>query len=584
MVKKTKIIIALFAVICILGVLAVWRIISKPDFDMEKVRLIMDSPEAVTAGNDFTIRLLYENNNKLSLNNAVLVFDKPAEFTFGKGGVGEYIKSKEITIGNINSGGVGELKLKGMLIAPMDSDINFKFHLKFNPGNVNAAVEKTVETGIKISNVPISISLEVPASPISGYPAEYKVSFTNETSSDAEKVAIFADYPGSFTFISADIQPILGNNKVWNIETLKGKEKKSLTIKGVINGNKDEAVNMKMSIGLMSSKGFVKYAEASGASILILPPINLTEIVNEGVFYNANPGEELNVVIKYKNNSADTFESLRIASNLAGEVLDYGTLIVENGNYDEIPDPAAAKEATINWSDRTSPSLSLLGTAEEKEVRFKIRVKDKLPVKDASSINFVIKNFVKVYAKSGANSAEKIITDNEFITKLSTKLILNAKAYYNDDGRIVNTGPVPPRVGEETNFTVHWQMLNMSNDARDVVVKASLPPGFIWSAKTIPKDAPIKLDWEGQNGFLLWRVGDLPANAGIFSPVQEIIFQLGVRPEIRDIGDYKTIIGKTEITGIDNFTGVPLKTERGEITTRLFDDISIGPEEGKVAP
>ncbi len=585
MTKKIKIMAAGLIVFFAFASLAAWLLFGKSDFEIDKVKVILISPETAVAGDDFVVRILYENNNEIPLKNAVLVFDKPNEFVFGKGGVGEYVKSKETNIGAINSGGVGELKLKGNLIAPMNTAVNFKFHLKFIPGNVNASLEKIAETDIKISTVPITISLNFSPAPINGYPAEYKVSFANETAVDFQKVAIFADYPSSFTFITADPSPILGNNKIWNVETLKGKERRDLVVKGVISGDKDEVINVKFSIGIMSEKGFTKYAEATGTSKLILPPINLVQTVNGGAFYNANPGEELDIVIKYKNNSADKFESLRIVSNLTGEVLDFGSLIVENGIYDEIPDIASAKEAVIGWNDRSLPALSALGTAEEREVRFKIKVKDRPPVKNTvSSMNFFIKNFVKVYAKVVGKSEENLITDNEFTTKLSSKLILNAKAYYNDDGRIMNSGPIPPRVEKQTNFTVHWQVLNMANDARDVIVRAVLPQGAIWTEKTIPKDAPVKIDFNGSRTEVTWRVGDLPANAGVFSPVREIIFQLGVIPEAKDVGDYKTIVGKMEITGMDNFTGVPLKTTRDEITTRLFDDISIGPEEGKVVP
>lgn len=582
--KKLLILVILAVVVLGGGGFIMLNLFNRPDFDLEKIRLVIEAPTSVASSEDFVVRVLYANDNKVSLSNTSLVFDKPDSFDFAKGGLGEYMKSSSVSLGSLEPGETGEVKVRGALIAALDSQNNFKFHLKFSPGGLNTELEKVQEAIITISSVPIETSIEAPATAVNGYPMEYRVSIINKTSTDFKKVGVFALYPKNFNFISADPVPVLGDNGTWSIETLKGSEKKILSIKGVLMGEKDEIKDITVSVGLMTVKGSVKYSEGKSSSRLILPPIDLLAVVNGSTFYNANPGEELEVVFRYKNNSATDFSDLRIENKIAADVLDFATMSVENGIYDEIPNPASATRASMSWDSNTLSSLASLTVGEEKEVRYRIKVKDTLPIKDSNSKNFEIKNSVKVFAKSADEKESREITSNEFETKLSSHLILNVKAYYNDDGRIINDGPIPPKVGKETEFTIHWQALNLSNDVRDVDVKMMLPKGVAFTRKIIPVDANIKADWNGSNMQVVWHVGDLLANTGIISPVPEVIFQVSAVPDNSDIGNYMMLTGKTEITGTDNFTGVPLSTIHEEITTRLFSDFSIGPEEGKVVP
>ncbi|MFH1222839.1 MAG: hypothetical protein V1647_00675, partial [Pseudomonadota bacterium] len=50
--------------------------------------------------------------------------------------------------------------------------------------------------------------------------------------------------------------------------------------------------------------------------------------------------------------------------------------------------------------------------------------------------------------------------EQEFVTKVSSKMELVQKGYYQDEV-FGNSGPVPPRVGEPTTYTIMWYVKNM---------------------------------------------------------------------------------------------------------------------------
>ena len=58
----------------------------------------------------------------------------------------------------------------------------------------------------------------------------------------------------------------------------------------------------------------------------------------------------------------------------------------------------------------------------------------------------------------------RIISDVGFVTK----------AFYYS-GPFANTGPVPPKVGQTTSYTIQWSLSNTANNISKGVVRSSLP-------------------------------------------------------------------------------------------------------------
>ncbi len=81
---------------------------------------------------------------------------------------------------------------------------------------------------------------------------------------------------------------------------------------------------------------------------------------------------------------------------------------------------------------------------------------------------------------------------------------------------------------------------------------------------------------------VIWEIPKLDANTGITSPVQEVVFQIRIKPIDFDIGKVLQIMGNVTAIGYDEFVRKEIEAFSSELTTNLPDDYSIGIKEGIV--
>jgi len=144
-----------------------------------------------------------------------------------------------------------------------------------------------------------------------------------------------------------------------------------------------------------------------------------------------------------------------------------------------------------------------------------------------------------------------------------------------------NSGPIPPKVGETTSYTIYWQVTNASNDAEDIRVEAVLPAHVTWLNKYKPASANLKYDT--LNRKITWEIGRLPAGTGVITPVNYIAFQIGLTPSAPQINQVVELIKSSVIKGKDSFTNTNLESSDASINSDLPDDPTMGWEKGRVA-
>ena len=178
-----------------------------------------------------------------------------------------------------------------------------------------------------------------------------------------------------------------------------------------------------------------------------------------------------------------------------------------------------------------------------------------------------------------ALSGIQLAGQNQFTVKVNSKLALNMKGYYNDR-LLPNSGPLPPRVGQKTTYTIYWQILNSSNDLSNVKVEAYLPSYVRWEGNIFPKDENIKYD--ASSGKVIWQIGKLASGAGFLSPVRQAAFQVGFTPSLGQVGNLAVIMQAPKAAGDDNFTGAQLTVSDSELKSDMPDDPAVEEAKGRV--
>jgi hypothetical protein len=544
-------------------------------FDIEDVVLEIETSKEIISGEEIIYSIYCSNNSKVDLKNTEITFHYPEGFISEKS---EPSLSKET---NFKIWRVGEIKPKekkvfeisGKLIGEKGSVKYGRVKMRFNPSNFSSTFEKTAETAATITEIPLILNLISPKSVPDNGMVDYVLEYSAKNNLCSENLKITFEYPEGFTPINFNPQPTESNN-IWNIEEI-SEETNKIEISGTLSGKENEIKILKALIEAVSEEETIKYAEESSETKISQLPLSIWQAVNGKVNYNAECSEDLEFIINYKNNSDIGLRKAIITSEIFSEVVDMTTLKVYNGAYDD-------DKKQIIWTAAGVPELGVLEPGETGSVSFKIKVKNRLPIDDFSDKNFTIKNISKIDSPDipTPTGANKIIASNQILVKINSRLVLSVKGYYNDDGRIKNSGPIPPKVGETTSYTIHWQILNLANDVQNVEIKSVLPNWVAWTGEII--DQNKKLQYDERTGSVVWQAGNIPANTGIVSPIKEVVFQVNIKPIITQKDTLVRLLEETTITGKDNFTEENLETKISPLSTDLPDDPSVSEKEGKV--
>lgn len=572
--KKVIIIggIAFFLILAgIAGVVAYQR--SKNIFDREKVELSIDGPTAITSGDTVSYALKYKNGTPTGLDNVEISIMVPKELSNIKlktispdGTEQETDFSKNIKIGIIRSGQGGTIEIKGRLIAPEKSIHYLEAVLLFKPANISSRFEVSDKFSTTVRDIPLQFSLNAPPQVGSGEELSYTFDIINNTENELSDIEVKWELPEDFVIGKSN--PSFDKDNVIKIALLKPKEGKQIKIEGKLSGNIDEIKVVKVTFGQTQNGEFVKYGEEQSPTKIASSYLTITQTVNESVSYKASPGEKLNFKIAYKNNTNLGIGELTVRAKLEENLLDFKTLNGKGGSFDAVA-------GIITWRGTDAPGLIVLSPGRQEEISFSINVKSQLPINNFNDKNFVTKSIAEIESREVPTQlrVNKISQSNETTVKINSKLILQTKAYYDEpNGFIKNNGPVPPKINQETTYTIHWRIINLTNDVENVKLASSLPPNVRWTKQTTTNNDTNILYNEGSNE-IIWNIGKVPANTGIISPTIEGIFQVALTPAPNQIGSSPNILNPSAVNGSDTFTEVMLDSKTEAVNTEIPDDI-----------
>ena len=340
-----------------------------------------------------------------------------------------------------------------------------------------------------------------------------------------------------------------------------------MTITGKLSGNQNELKSLNVSVGAGENGSFISYNQQSGNTTIAVSPITIVQTVNDSANLNANAGDLLRFNIAFQNTGNIGLTNVIVTEKLDSPVLDYSTLDAAGGYFDP-------EKKTITWKASDHPQLASLESGRGGSIAFNIKVKDVIPVASANDKNFVIASVVTADSPDiptpvGAN---KIVAGNDIDIKLNSKLTLAVTGYYSDVN-IPNSGPAPPKVGQETTFTIHWQVGNVSNDVSDAQVSAVLPTGVTMTGKVFPEDSQIT--YNERDNSIVWEIGNLPAATGILSAPREASFQVKIKPSPDQANKTPDLLGISTFSATDSYTGQQISTKAEAKTTALLEDKSL---------
>lgn len=561
--------------IAVIGGWFVWRALNS--FNANDVSLDIFGQDRVVSGEEINYVVRYKNNSRFAITGAALAFSFPARsLLVGDGEAvlrGDNLVATK-NLGTLAPGQSGQAEFKIRVLGDKDSRQKFSAKLNYRPANINSDFSNTEEFTSTIISVPLVLSFILPERIVSGQTVNFTLRYLNTSDAAFAGAKLKVEYPEGFIFDSALPSPAEGNN-VWALPEIGSREEGNIVVKGTIAGNEGEDKVFKAQLGTQKDgEEFLAYSQALASPRISSSPLSVEQEIVNLAEARADVGQSLNYRIKYRNTTGVAIGPVFITAKIDSRAVDLASVGVSKGFFN-------SSDGLITWNASSLPALESLGAGMEGTVEFSLRVKDRLPVNNFSDKNFTIVTTVKIdsFDTPLALTGTQLSGQDRLTVKINSKLALAMKGFYNDS-LIPNSGPLPPRVGQKTTYTVYWQLLNISNDVSNVTVEAYLPPSISWEGKIRPNGEDLK--YEAATGKVTWTIGALSSAVGVLSPVRQVAFQIGFVPSIGQVGSLAPIVQPAKLSGQDNFTGAQLSGLTGELRTDLPDDPMVGDTKGRI--
>ncbi len=533
-----------------------------PYVSSENLVLEIDGPETVRGGEAESFQITITNNNNSTFEFAELLLEYPPG-TVAADGDGEELVRARIPLGELKSGQSEIKNLSLILFGEKESEHILRATVEYRIGGSNAIFDKSTEHQLKITSSPLDIDVALIEEVNSGQEVELTVDVISGATETINNLMLVVNYPPGFIFKSATPIPVVGSNG-WKLGDLKAGDKRKIKISGIIEGQDDEVKSFKVSVGIPKASGTelgLAYNSLFKTLSIKKPYVNLDFSFNgeAGLEYITNAGDDIRVDLGWVNNLSDEITDVELEMEIKGAILDERSVSVNDGFYE-----SANKK--ITWTKRSKSDLASMAAGERGRTSFNLSTLPISSLRGTPPGNPTVTLLLNFKGKrlSDGRVASNVETSLEKKIKVNSVVQFSNNLYYNSDA-IPNRGPIPPKVGQETTYTVIWSIINSFNDLRNAEVRATLPAYVKWKSQISPANENVRFD--ADNGELVWSVGSVSAGVGYSNPPREVNFQISITPSLSQVDQSPILVSKPTFTAEDSFTGKLLQISKAQLTT-----------------
>ncbi|MFA6476505.1 MAG: hypothetical protein WCV68_03790 [Candidatus Paceibacterota bacterium] len=543
------------------------NIVSASNIDLE-----VKGPTQLRSGEELNLETTVRNRNKVTLRDVSLTITYPA----GTVDSLETIKDLPLwrePIVDLDPGQSAIVGSRAVIYGAQNSTQKIVLKIEYHIPDSNAIFTKELEYQVLIGSGTIDLSYDLPAETNSGKTFSSDLRLSSNSKSVLRQVALKIEYPAGFDFQSADPSPTAGE-QVWYLGDLAPGSVRDIKIVGSLSGQSEELKSFKVIVGLDKTGGTGDISSEYGN---LFKTVNLKkDFISVGLNLSGKtsltPGESLDGGINWANNLPDKVIDGSLELFLSGGSLDKRTVDSSNGFYNSLTN-------SILWDKTTIPDLGLINPGDKGLSSFSFKV---LPASQFSGGNIPPIGLRLVFKGTRVSSdqlSEDIVSETEKSLKIGTLVQFASVGTY-FVGPFKNTGPLPPKVGEETTYTITWSITNPTNSVKQARVMGNLPNYVKWLSSVAPLDEKVRYD--KTNNKVVWDLGTIEPGATSGLPSRQASFQLSIVPSLSQVGELVDLIKTISFEGIDSVTGAKTVLSVPVVDTRLSTDPSFSYGQEKV--
>ncbi len=520
------------------------------------------------------------NQNRVALEYATLMLTYPAGTKSSENPTKD-LRDEKKDLGLIQPGQSVAYHTRAIFLGEENTDKELRAGLEYRFANINSIFSKEVIQKLHLLASPVNLTVDVLKQVNAGQELEITVKAASNTVIPLSDVLVKIEYPSGFTFTDASPKPTFGNN-IWRIGTMDPAAKFTFKVRGVLAGvdTQEKVFHTSVGAGNDQSEREIRtaYSTVLSTTVIQRPFIGINLLLGGKTADVAisHFGESISGAVNWQNNLPTRIINAQIVVRLFGSALDRSTISSGSGFY-------RSSDDTIVWDERQSSALADIEAGGSGSVNFSF---SPLPSLSGSQLltNPTISAEVTVRGKRISESGvpeevKSVITQN---VKISTQTQFKPWLVHYS-GPFANTGPIPPRVEQETSYTIWWSIRNTSNTIVNTEVRATIPIYVKWAGSVSPTNAAISYDQVTHQ--IVWKPGDIPVGAGNGNiPPREVAFQLILTPSISQIQMTPVMLNNIRFTGTDSFTGEDIVKEVQSLNSLLVTEPRAPTENGVVVP
>ncbi|MFA6136177.1 MAG: hypothetical protein WC705_02360 [Candidatus Paceibacterota bacterium] len=542
-------------------------------FTTKDVSLETSGPKEVLVGSPFSVSLNFENLSTKKLIDSKLSLSLPDGIYFYED------RNKKITTqdrGIITPGQIikDEFKLIATGSFPKTYQINASISYTYEGSAFASRFDKKTSFEVLVRDSVINLDLNAPEKVFNGEDFEMSLEYQNISDEILPETIINFKLPQEFKLSNSE--PTLENSSI-KILNINPKTKGVIILSGIIIGKEYSFLNIEALAQVKTDFGYYDVGSQS-VSLSISPSLLNIQISlsNENGF--VSPGANAGFLVNFSNNSNETLSDVILVVRPKGEMFDFSS-IDSSGYFNDA-------DRSITWTATNLPILKELNTKASGSASFNIKIKDQFPISKLSDKNFTIKVFGEISSPTvPANViASKTLGVSESEYKISGKLDFSQKVYFDEPSSdITNNGSLPPKVGNPTQYTIHWNLKTLASDFSGIKIKASLGTGVGWTGKVKSNISTVPF-YNSRTQEIVWDIPNIQANKGVIEPGPEAIFQVEVIPSSTQTDQSFGIISQANLSGFDEFIKRNINLSSREIDSRNLSDALLPPKFDRVAP
>lgn len=521
---------------------------------------------AFTAGGEelpLQISVINKNNSSLELVDLIVEYPKSS-----KGDLPEDKERIRQSLGVIPAGGIKNENIKLVLFGEQGSVKNIKISIEYRVEGSNAIFIKERTHSVSISSSPIDLIIEGPSEISPNQDVNLKIKTTLNATKPASDMLLRIDYPVGFQFVSANPKPAYGNN-VWDLGDIAPGATHEIDLVGkMIDVFDGEEKTFRVWSGSQSStdKAEIEVVFNSlGHTVLINRPFIEARLLVNGVYmreYAVDSKGEIRGDIEWVNNLDTKVNDLKIQAKISGNAINRKAITSDTGFYSSIND-------TITWDKNSEVEFREVNPGDGGSVSFSFASISSLSTNLLTDPSISIEVSISAKQPTEGNALKELKNSETKIVKIISDVGLATKALYYS-GPFKNTGPIPPKVEEETTYTIVWTISNSTNNISKTSVRSTLPPWVKFLGSVSPAGEDLK--YNASTKEITWNVGKVSKGTGITTSGKEVAFQISFLPSLSQVNSQPVIINDSVLTAFDDFANVNVRVNKNSLNTRLAND------------